>query len=247
MKQKDKDALKKADHKDKIAIENVKTLHDLQAGGMFTDIDDEFVKSDKMIDQLLYPYDVGEEEIPPVVGADIIKTPGTGRFSFQQKIGAIWLMQVLLNKDNVPNYKIVKMATGIGVEALKSFWRNKQKWIEYSSNFSNTALKVIKMNFVIGLLKGSTALLNIDYNRLAKSKDPRDHANLLKLTDGLANRIALADSLFNAMEATDATEAIEGEAGVLPVAPQEITQTVEEKDEKGTDDLQTDQEQKDDK
>ena len=246
MKESDKKALLDADKKDKISKENVKTLHSLQGGGMFTDIDDEFVKGDKMIDQLLYPYDVGEKELPPVVGADIIKSPGTGRFSFQQKIGAIWLMQVLLDKNNIPRYKIVKMQTGIGVEALKNFWRNRQKWIEYSSNFSNTSLKVIKMNFVIALLKASTALLNIDYNRLAQSKDPRDHANLLKLTEGLANRIALADSLFNAMDATDATEAVEGEAGVLPVAPAEMKKTVKEKDEKGTNDLQGSKEQKDD-
>ena len=222
MKQEDKEKLQDADRKDKISKENVKTLHDLQASGQFTEMDDEFVKSDKAIDQLLYPYDVGEEELPPVVGAEIVKSPGTGRFSFQQKIGAIWLMQVMLNEDNVPRYNIVKMATGIGVRALKNFWANKQKWIEYSNNFSNTSLKVIKMNFVIGLLKASTALLNIDYNRLAKSKDSRDHANLIKLTDGLANRIALADSLFNAMEATDASEAVEGEVGVRPVAPSEI-------------------------
>lgn len=232
MKESDKDKLKHADMKDKISKENVKTLHDLQAGGMFTDIDDEFVQSDTMIDQLLYPYDVGEEELPPVVGADIVRSPGTGRFSFQQKIGAIWLMQVLLDKDNVPRYKIVKMATGIGVEALKNFWRNKQKWIEYSSNFTNTSLKVIKMNFTIGLLKSSTALLNIDYNRLARSKDSRDHANLIKLTDALANRVALVDSLSSAMEATDATEAVEGEAGVLPVAPSEIEQPKKRKKKK---------------
>ncbi|HDY88070.1 MAG TPA: hypothetical protein ENH82_08165 [bacterium] len=245
MKESDKDKLKKADLKDKVIIDNIKTLHDLQAGGMYTDMDEEFVKSDKMIDQLLYPYDVGEEELPPVVGANIIKSPGTGRFSFQQKIGAIWLMQVLLDKDNVPRYKIVKMATGIGVNALKNFWKNKQKWIEYSSNFTNTSLKVIKMNFSIALLKSSTALLLIDYNRLATSKDSRDQAALLKITEGLATRIALADSLFNAMDATDATEAIEGEAGVLPVAPQEIVKTLKKKKEKDVqnDDLQADQEQ----
>ena len=87
MKESEKDELKYMDKKDKISKENVKTLHDLQAVGLFEDVDDEFVKSDMMMDQLLYPYDVGEEELPPVVGAEIVRSPGTGRFSFQQKIG----------------------------------------------------------------------------------------------------------------------------------------------------------------
>ena len=157
-----------------------------------------------------------------------------------------------MDENNTPRYKIVKMSTGIGVEALKNFWKNKQKWIEYANNFSNTSLKVIKMNFTIGLLKASTALLNLDYNRMALSRDPRDHSNLLKLTEGLANRIALADSLFNAMEATDATDAVEGEVGVLPVAPTEIDEIVKpkkgekEKDEKNKD-LQADKIKEDDK
>ena len=241
MKESEKDELKYMDKKDKISKENVKTLHDLQAVGLFEDIDDEFVKSDMMMDQLLYPYDVGEKEIPPVVGGAIISSPGTGRFSLQQKMGAIWLMEVLVDRDNTPRYLIVKMSTGIGVAALKNIWINRKKWAEDAKNFSNTSLKVIKMNFVIALLKASTALLNIDYNRLAQSKDPRDHANLLKLIDGLSNRIALSDSLFNAMEETDARQAIEGEVGVLPVAPSPIEIPKKVKDDKNND-LQADQE-----
>ena len=241
MKESEKDELKYANKKDKISKENVKLLHEYQAVGVFSDIDDEFVKSDKMIEQLLYPYDVAEVEVPSVVGNAIVESPGTGRFSLDQKMGAIWLMQVLLDENDVPRYKIVKMSVGIGVKALENIWRNRQKWIEYAHNFSNISLKVIKMNFVISLLKASTALKNIDYNRLAKSKDPRDHANLLKLTEGLSNRIALADSLFNAIEATDATLAIEGEVGVLPVAPSPIEVPKKVKDDKNND-LQADKE-----
>ena len=242
MKDRSKDSLNKADKKDKTVRDNVETLKNLQSFGLFTHLTEEDVQSDLVIDELLAPYDIGEKELPDAIARDIQKDPYTGRFTSLERMKSIWLMSVMQDKEKVPLYKIVKIFTGFGVKTLQHWWKNRQKWIEWNNEFTNTSLKVIKMTFITALLKAATALNSIDYNRLAASKDPRDHANLLKMVDGLATRIQLADSLLAQAEATASTEAIEGTAGVSPVAPAEIIlpqKGVEKKDEEPTSEEQS--------
>lgn len=222
MKSKSKKSLQDADKKDKTIKHNVSTLKDLQSFGLFKHLSDEDVESDVVIEELLAPYDIGEQELPDAIAREIQKDPDTGRFTSLERMKSIWLMSVMQDKEKVPQYKIVTLFTGFGVKTLKHWWKNRQKWIEWNNEYTNTSLKVIKMTFINALLKGATALNSIDYKRMAKSKDPRDHSNLLKIVDGLATRVTLIDGLLAASEATASTEEIEGTAGVQPVAPADI-------------------------
>ena len=246
MKEKSKKALIKADEADETKRDNVETLQHLKLSGVFTHVSDDEVATDQAIENILMPYDTAEKELPDAIARDIQKDPNTGRFALVERLKSIWLMQVIQDRNEVPMYKIITMITGFGVQTLKHWWRNRQKWIEYNTDFTNTSLKVIKMNFITALLRSSNALNEIDFGRLAKSRDPRDHANLLKITDGLAARVALADSLLNAMDATAHTEAVEGEvSGIRPVAPDEEIILLAKGD-KEKDDSETGKEQSED-
>ena len=221
MKEKSKDELRHADKKDRVTLDNVAVLRQMQSIGLFTDLKDEDVSSSTYIDELLYPFDAEEAELPPAVLGEIQKDPGKGRFAIAPKIGAIWLMTAIQDENKVPRFNLISNVTGYSIKALNLFWREKEKWLEYMDHFMNTSLEVIKMNFVVALLRSSNALMMVDYNRLAKSTDPRDHSNLLKMTEGLATRVAMSDALLAAIRIPGETEEIEGIGGILPVAPTE--------------------------
>ena len=220
MKDESKESLMSADKKDKISKTNVGTRNSLNSMGLFQHITEEDVQSDQSIENILMTVDIGEKELPDAIARDIQEHPNTGRFTLVERLKSIWLMEVMQDSDKVPLYIIVKMITGFGVKTLRHWWQNKQKWLEYNTNFTNTSLRVIKMNFIMALLRSSNALNSIDFSRLAKSHDPRDHGNLLKITEGLATRIAMSDRLLDALDVVTGSDETEGEVpGVMPVAP----------------------------
>lgn len=247
MKETSKESLMAADKKDKVTKTNVGTLNSLHSMGLFRHITEEDVQDDQAIENILMPFDVGEKELPDAIARNIQEHPHTGRFTLAERLNAIWLMEVMQDSDKVPLYKIVTMVTGFGVKTLQHWWKNRQKWLEYNTNFTNTSLRVIKMNFIMALLKSSNALNSIDFTRLAKSHDPRHHANLLKMTEGLATRVAMSDRLLDALDAVAGTDEVEGEVpGVTPVAPEDDPLGNKNGDKKDNE-VETDKEPTDDK
>ena len=95
----------------------------------------------------------------------------------------------------LPRFTYLSGILQIPKGTLHRWWQDRENILKKDSLLRREGLNIAVSNFMVGLLKMSNQVANLDYSTLIGSGEPRDMTNFIKLIDVIVSKIRLIQNL----------------------------------------------------